>query len=283
MSWSPFAVLLVAACGTAPDPAPQQPNADPQPFSQIMKASSTTKDAIGVVQWWTTQSPNGGTAVAGVDASRSVLVEFVSDGSKSELRTPNGTFDRVADGKTVHSTRLSADALRTLELLKADLTPYALPDANGTPALNPASVPVELHPTDSCPGSSSLVKSCQDLIKVCDSKTKDQCLRKSAAIDIAKSSAFTDCQSPDTLDSHGKLRPDSQCAKDEGAWDREEYDLEHLNCPSGDQTQPDCTTGCFNCGAYVWKIDPINLLNCPHVVDKFDWFFWDYQTCNPTP
>jgi hypothetical protein len=135
------------------------------PFAQITQASTTTQRELGVVAWWTIQNPNGNMALAGVDASQAIRVEFIVGAVKTELRTPNGTFDIISDGNTVRSNTIAgnAGALRTLELLKADLA-QSRTTAAGT--VNASSVGVgQLHPTDTPTGcqKGAMVESCPSL------------------------------------------------------------------------------------------------------------------------
>jgi hypothetical protein len=250
----PLGLVFIGACGRTTD-APQppssgsQPKTNPQAFSQITQASSTTRAELGVVAWWTTITPDGFLNIGGMDASHWERVEFITAATKLMLRDSHGTFEMDLDGdKVVSSTFVPAGARRTLDLMKMDLTPS---DPAPSAAVSPASVSAgELHPTDACP-TGSLMEDCSSLFddEDCDKDRFRACMHdsgslKAANIDLARDTALGYCKTP------------TGCAPD----------YSHITEWKSNFFRTDHCDWC----AYQWRSTPDELLNCPDSA-------WDYN------
>jgi hypothetical protein len=250
----PLGLVFIGACGSTPD-ATHPPGSDPQPFSEITQASSTTQAELGVVAWWSTITPDGVMNIGGIDATQSERVGFIADGTKLMLRDSHGTFEMDLDGdKVVSSTFGNAGARRTLDLMKMDLTSS---DAAPSAAVSPASVSAgELHPTDdACPlPPGSLLEDCSSLFYGdCDKDRFKDCMHDSGSLKAAN------------IDKARESKGAPDCVSYPGV-------------PSGCTTAHDqikqwqdafASDGCYMC-APQWNSTPSDLLNCPDSA-------WDYN------
>jgi hypothetical protein len=276
----PLALYLIA-CSTSQNSAPSTESAD-QPFSRITQASSTTQAELGVTTWVATHSPEGAMAIAGADASGSFRIVYVSNATQSALRTPEGTFEIVLDGDKVRSNTLarSPGALRTLELIGADLAPSG---ASASSATSPAAVPLgQLHTTDNsdilfredgCQESmsGSLTQKCVPLVAYCGkANDDDQSEDWSAAFHRCMHSAGTMEQAKSDWDRFCTGGPNQGSPK-------------FCNDTRGEISKQSGGLGsdhCFRCATDVWLISPDLLLHCPHVNSTETWMgLGVYHSC----
>jgi hypothetical protein len=266
-------VSASAACGSAPGAAPS-PVAD-QSFVRITQASPTTQSELGVVQWWAIYDPNGDMAICGLDASNSFRIAFVSTATRTRLQEPHGTFQIAFEGNRVVSNSFvgNVGALRTLALIKMDLTP---PGATTAPADKPASTSVaELHPTDTSCEVGSLVADCTDLLYgkgKCNGYVFANCTHDAGSL-AASQADKTAC-----LSSGGS---EEKCNRNTTVIIPYLVEMDNSVSAWQDQLKAD---GCSDDCERYWRMKPGTLLNCtPH--DTSGWSEWigaHKNECQPT-